>query len=77
MKSMSNSKRVLFRTGFYTIGTLLVALWLVPILIAIFTSLKSMDEIMSSPRMWAPPKVSDFCQFRRGVDQGWDGPLCA
>jgi len=63
MKSMSNSKRVLFRTGFYTIGTLLVALWLVPILIAIFTSLKSMDEIMSSPRMWAPPKVAIFANF--------------
>jgi multiple sugar transport system permease protein len=51
MKSMSNSRRILFRTAFYTIGTLLVALWLIPILIAIFTSLKSMDEIMSSPRM--------------------------
>lgn len=63
MKSMSNSKRILFRTAFYTIGTLLVALWLVPILIAVFTSLKSMDEIMSSPRMWAPPKVVVFANF--------------
>ncbi len=60
---MSSSKRILFRTAFYTIGTLLVALWLVPIVIALFTSLKSMDEIMSSPRMWAPPKVAIFANF--------------
>lgn len=60
---MANSKRVLFRTAFYTIGTLLVVLWLVPILIAIFTSLKSMDEIMSSLRMWAPPKIALFSNF--------------
>jgi len=56
MKSMSNSRRVAFMTTFYVIGTVLVATWLIPIAIAFFTSLKSMDEIMASPRMWAPPK---------------------
>jgi len=56
MKSMSNSRRVAFMTAFYVVGTLLVATWLIPIAIAFFTSLKSMDEIMASPRMWAPPK---------------------
>jgi len=56
MKSMSNSRRVVFMTTFYITGTVLVAAWLIPIAIAFFTSLKSMDEIMASPRMWAPPK---------------------
>lgn len=53
---MLNLRRPLYRNAFYAAGTLLVALWLIPIAIAVFTSFKSMDEIMSSPRMWAPPK---------------------
>ncbi|WP_304223993.1 carbohydrate ABC transporter permease [Gracilinema caldarium] len=53
---MSSNRRFLFKFAFYVVGTLLVASWLIPIAIAFFTSLKSMDELMASPRMWAPPK---------------------
>ncbi|MCA1949245.1 MAG: carbohydrate ABC transporter permease [Treponema sp.] len=54
--TMSSNRRFLFKFAFYVVGTLLVASWLIPIAIAFFTSLKSMDELMASPRMWAPPK---------------------
>ncbi|GAB1484593.1 carbohydrate ABC transporter permease [Treponema sp.] len=63
MKIMSSSRRYMFKSAFYTAGTILVAVWLIPIAIAIFTSLKSMDEIMGSNRMWAPPKKWVFTNF--------------
>ena len=47
----------------YVLATALVVLWLLPLVIAVFTSVKSMDEIMSSPRMWAPPKVWRWLNF--------------
>ena len=53
---MLYNRRTVFKIAFYAAGTLLVAFWLIPIAIAVFTSMKSMDEIMASPRMWAPPK---------------------
>jgi len=53
---MLYNRRSVFKIAFYAAGTLLVAFWLIPIAIAVFTSMKSMDEIMASPRMWAPPK---------------------
>jgi len=62
---MLYNRRSLFKFAFYAAGTLLVAFWLIPIAIAVFTSMKSMDEIMASPRMWAPPKrwvASNFAE---------------
>lgn len=61
--TMSSNRRFLFKFAFYVVGTLLVASWLIPIAIAFFTSLKSMDELMASPRMWAPPKKIVFGNF--------------
>ena len=61
--TMSANRRYLFKIAFYLVGTLLVASWLIPIAIAFFTSLKSMDELMASPRMWAPPKKWVFSNF--------------
>ncbi|WP_202962960.1 carbohydrate ABC transporter permease [Spirochaeta lutea] len=55
MKNRRTQKRV-FRVVFYLGGTLLVAFWLIPVVIAFFTAAKSMDEIMSSPLMWTPPE---------------------
>lgn len=64
MKRNTNSfRRSFFKTSFYVLGSLLVAVWLIPIAIAFFTSLKSMDEIMASPRMWAPPRKAVFSNF--------------
>lgn len=55
--------RTVLRVGFYVLSTALVVLWLLPIVIAVFTSVKSMDEIMSSQRMWAIPKVWHWSNF--------------
>ncbi len=48
---------------FYVFGTLLVALWLFPIAIAVFTAFKSMDEIMGNPYMWKIPERWVFSNF--------------
>lgn len=58
-----SSRRAVATTLFYAAGLFVTLLWLMPIVIALFTSLKSMDEIMSSNRMWAPPKVLHFDNF--------------
>lgn len=50
---------------FYTLGTVLTALWLFPIAIAIFTAFKSMDEIMGNPYMWKIPHRWVFSNFVR------------
>jgi len=65
MKSMSAKQKTFVRFSFYFFGTLLVALWLIPIVIAVFTSAKSMDELMASPRMWAPPRQWVFSNFAK------------
>ncbi len=44
------------RIRFYIISTLLVVFWLLPLVIAGFTAMKTMDEFMSNPYMWAPPE---------------------
>jgi len=48
---------------FYGFSTLLILLWLIPIIIAVFTAFKPMDEIMSSPYMWTMPKQWVFENF--------------
>lgn len=63
MKSMQTPVRILYKTSFYVFGTIIVVVWLIPILIALFTSMKSMDELMKSPLMWAPPKKWVFSNF--------------
>jgi multiple sugar transport system permease protein len=42
--------------AFYVLSTLLVVVWLMPLVIALFTSVKSMDELMGNAFMWAPPR---------------------
>jgi multiple sugar transport system permease protein len=58
MKSVASPAVRAVRTAlFYVFATLLVAVWLLPLMIGLFTSLKSLDEIMTNPVMWRPPKV--------------------
>lgn len=57
MKRAAGARKGLFKLLFYVAGILVVGTWIAPIVIAGFTSLKSLDEIMGSARMWAPPKV--------------------
>ncbi|MCX7024412.1 MAG: carbohydrate ABC transporter permease [Spirochaetes bacterium] len=59
----SQTVRSIMTVFFYAAATTLVATWLMPLVIAVFTSLKSMDELMSDPVMWKPPKVWRFDNF--------------
>lgn len=60
---MAVSRRSMITILFYVSGILVVGLWIAPLIIAAFTSLKSMDEIMGSTRMWLPPKELRFSNF--------------
>lgn len=50
------STSLLRKAFFYIAGILLISFWFLPILIAFFTAVKSMDEIMSNPKMWEFPR---------------------
>ncbi|HOV63381.1 MAG TPA: carbohydrate ABC transporter permease, partial [Spirochaetia bacterium] len=63
MKSMSAKQRRTLKFLFYFCGTLIIVLWLIPIIIAVFTSAKSMDEIMGSRIMWSPPRTWVFSNY--------------
>ncbi len=52
----TKNQRIRLAFIFYVLSSLVVAFWLIPIFIAIFTSAKSMDELMISPFMWSMPK---------------------
>jgi multiple sugar transport system permease protein len=60
---VSPAKKTAKTIAFYLVATVLVGVWLLPLLIGVFTSLKSMDEIMNNPIMWRPPKVLRFDNF--------------
>ena len=56
-------RAAVLRTGFYLASTALVAFWLIPLALAFFTSVKSMDEIMGEGAMWAFPKDWRFDNY--------------
>jgi multiple sugar transport system permease protein len=68
-QNRKSARKTLLTAAFYVAGTVIVAVWLLPIIIAVFTSLKSMDEIMGSQRMWAPPTVLHFENFAKVWDK--------
>ncbi len=57
-------QKALLKGAFYVGGTLLVLIWLIPVVIAVFTAGKSMAELMSSPFMWTPPRQWTLENFR-------------
>ncbi len=59
------SRRRIFKAGFYLVSTALVAFWLIPLVLAFFTSLKSMDEIMGAGAMWAIPRSWRFDNYAK------------
>ncbi|MCG8572941.1 MAG: carbohydrate ABC transporter permease [Spirochaetes bacterium] len=59
----TKSARIRFGAFFYIASSMLVGFWLLPIIFAFFTSVKSLDEIMRNPYMWAIPKVWEFGNF--------------
>ncbi len=62
-KTESPGVKLAKKTLFYVVATLLVMTWLLPLVIGVFTSLKSMDELMADPVMWRPPKVLHWENF--------------
>lgn len=64
-RAQSIQKRVLLAILFYGFGIILISLWLSPIIIAGFTSLKPLEEIMSSGKMWLPPKTFYLENFKQ------------
>jgi multiple sugar transport system permease protein len=67
------ARRTLRSVSFYAAATLLVGLWLLPLLIGLFTSLKSMDEIMASPAMWLPPETIRWDNYREAWNRAGMG----
>ncbi|HUW68763.1 MAG TPA: carbohydrate ABC transporter permease [bacterium] len=57
------SKRLVLKIGFHMLSTALVVFWLIPLVLAFFTSVKSMDEIMGAGAMWAVPKFWRFDNY--------------
>lgn len=55
---------------FYILSIFIVIVWLVPFFITTFTSLKSMDEIMSSTSWWKPPEQLVWDNFLNSWEQG-------
>jgi multiple sugar transport system permease protein len=62
-KVRSRAGRRVLAFLFYLFATVLVAVWLLPLVIAVFTSFKTMDEIMSNLVMWKPPKIWRWQNF--------------
>jgi multiple sugar transport system permease protein len=55
-----NRKKILKAIIFYALGAILVLIWMMPFVISIFTSLKSMDEILLGTKWWSLPKKVSF-----------------
>lgn len=67
------ARKTLRQVAFYAAATLLVGIWLLPLLIGLFTSLKSMDEIMASPAMWLPPETVRWDNYREAWNRAGMG----
>lgn len=55
---------------FYLLCTLLAILWMVPFVVAIFTSFKTMDEIFMLRNFWSPPRTWTFENFKTAWIEG-------
>lgn len=60
---------------FYALATFFVVVWLTPFLISVFTSLKSMDELMVMRRWWEPPQRTETWQLYYRLDRREYGTL--
>ena len=55
--------RRLLTASFYVGSIALVAIWLIPFVLAVFTSFKTMDDFTLAPAMWTPPSVWTWENF--------------
>ncbi len=56
-------RRVIRTVLFYATALLVTAVWLVPFVIAVFTSLKTFSDIMAGLSMWRPPTAPTIQNF--------------
>ncbi len=63
MSPNQKTRQLILKASFYIASTALVVFWLIPLILAFFTSVKSMDEIMGKGAMWAFPKEWRFDNF--------------
>jgi multiple sugar transport system permease protein len=66
-------KKLLIAFGFYILSTIIIIIWLIPFLIAVFTSFKSTDAIAQNPTMWAPPSELIWYNFAEAWKEGHMG----
>lgn len=60
------SKMILF----YTLSTLIVVVWMIPLMIAFFTAFKTMDEIFMLRNFWSVPKNWTIENFKTAWIEG-------
>ncbi|KAF2958307.1 sugar ABC transporter permease [Thermotoga sp. Ku-13t] len=63
-------RKILKAVFFYVFCTLIVMLWMVPLIVAFFTAFKTMDEIFMLRNFWAPPKTWTFENFKIAWTEG-------
>ncbi|MFW5800111.1 MAG: carbohydrate ABC transporter permease [Spirochaetota bacterium] len=66
-------KKLLIAFGFYILSTIIIIIWLIPFLIAVFTSFKSTDAIAQNPIMWVPPTELIWNNFAKAWEEGHMG----
>lgn len=62
-KRQRDLRKRMLAAAFYIGATTLVLVWLIPVIIAVFTAGKTMDELMSTPYMWARPQTWTWQNF--------------
>ncbi|MGB9820294.1 MAG: carbohydrate ABC transporter permease [Pseudothermotoga sp.] len=55
---------------FYVLSTLIVVIWMIPFMVAFFTSFKTMDEIFMLRNFWSPPRNWTIENFRIAWTEG-------
>lgn len=55
---------------FYTLSTLIVIIWMIPLIVAFFTAFKTMDEIFMLRNFWSVPKTWTVENFKTAWIEG-------
>lgn len=55
---------------FYVLSTLIVVIWMIPFMVAFFTSFKTMDEIFMLRNFWSPPRNWTIENFKIAWSEG-------
>ncbi|MEJ5229842.1 MAG: carbohydrate ABC transporter permease [Pseudothermotoga sp.] len=55
---------------FYTLCTLVIIVWMIPLMVAFFTAFKTMDEIFMLRNFWSPPREWTVENFKTAWVEG-------